>query len=184
MLITYIELVDLIDQEMVVGRNGSPIPVGNINGASIDITLGQYLMYEERKGCMVDLSNKESTSMSKVDLSENPYIMKPGEFVLVESHEMFNLPNDIAFIYKLKSSQSRSGLDAANAGFADPGWNGSVLTIHLKNNTQDHSFVLKPGMKLGQCVFFRGKPVPHEESYAVKGQYNHDTTVTANKGVR
>ena len=184
MLVTYIELVDLIDQGMIVGKDGNTIPVSNINGASVDITIGKYLLYEERKGRIVDLSQKESTNMSQVDLVDSPYILKPNEFALVQSYEIFNLPNDIAFIYKLKSSQSRSGLDAANAGFADPGWNGSVLTIHLKNNTQDHSFVIKSGMKLGQCVFFRGKAVPNEESYAVRGQYNNDKIVTSNKGVR
>ena len=184
MLVTYLELVDLVDHGMVVGNDGKDINVDNINGASIDITVGNHLICEVPKGRIVDLSQKESANMVEVDLVESPYILKPNEFVVVESYERFNLPYDIAFVYKVKSSQARTGMDAANAGFADPGWNGSVLSIHLKNNTQDHSFVIKPGMKLGQCVFIRGKPVPHEASYAMRGQYNQTTKVTANKGVR
>lgn len=67
----------------------------------------------------------------------------------------------------------------------DPGWNGSKLTLELKNVSRFHKLILRPNMPIGQMVFFRHDvPVPHEESYAVRGQYNNQSHVTQAKGLR
>lgn len=110
--------------------------------------------------------------------------MQPGEFILAQTIEEFYLPNDIAAEFRLKSSVARVGLDQALAVWCDPGWNSSVLTVELRNNTRYHVLVLEAGMKIGQVVFFKGEPVPDEASYAVRGQYNNDKIVTGNKGVK
>lgn len=110
--------------------------------------------------------------------------LQPGEFILAQTVEEFYLPNNIAAEFRLKSSVARAGLDQALAVWCDPGWNGSVLTVELRNNTRYHVLVLEAGMKIGQVVFFKGEPVPDEASYAVRGQYNNDKSVTANKGVK
>jgi len=65
----------------------------------------------------------------------------------------------------------------------DPGWSNSRLTLELKNNLQHHSLLMVQNMKIGQMVFYRCAPVPHDNSYAVKGRYNNTTEVTASKGV-
>jgi dCTP deaminase len=110
--------------------------------------------------------------------------MSPGEFVLAQTQEMFYLPNDLAFEYKLKSSMARNGLNHLLAGHADPGWHGSVLTLEFHNISQFHPLILKTGMKAGQLVFHRGEPVPAEASYAVRGQYNNTDQATASRGLR
>lgn len=94
---------------------------------------------------------------------------------------MFNLPNHISAEYKLKSSLARSGIDHANAGWADAGWNGSVLTLEFKNVTRYHTIRLHAGDRIGQMVFFRHVEVPEWASYSKRGRYNGDTTV---KGVK
>lgn len=63
----------------------------------------------------------------------------------------------------------------------DAGWNGSKLTLELVNLTRYHAIRLRPGDSIGQVVFFKHTPVPEEKSYAVRGRYNGDTSVSAIK---
>lgn len=180
-LISYHGLVDLVNRgviEEVVGDH--------INAASIDITLGHKLLIEDRtdgykyKGHpdVVSLRNRDSLKVVEWNLiSQGPYVLKPGEFILAHSYEVFNLPDNIAAEYKLKSSLARVGLDHLNAGWCDPGWNGSALTLELRNLTTYHFLKLEYGIKIGQMVFFRCDPVPQEASYATRGSYNNNTSV-------
>ena len=107
--------------------------------------------------------------------------LQPGDFVLAETLEMFHLPEDVAALFVLKSSMARAGLEHSQAGFADPHWHGSVLTLELKNITAHHTLLLKPGMRIGQMVFFRVAPVPESKGYGVKGAYNRAGSVVATR---
>lgn len=178
-MLTYHELRRLTEDGVI-----TPVPDGHINGASIDVTLGRYIWIEDPRGGTVDLASKATPGMTRHDLVESPYSLRPGEFALAQTHETFNLPNDISAEFRLKSSVARAGLDQALAVWADPGWHGSVLTLELRNNLSHHQLVLRAGMKIGQMVFHRGGPVPDEVSYAVRGQYNCDTSAQPSRGVR
>lgn len=63
----------------------------------------------------------------------------------------------------------------------DAGWNGSKLTLELSNLSRFHSIRIRPGDAIGQMVFFRHTEVPEDRSYAARGRYNGDTTVSAIK---
>jgi len=63
----------------------------------------------------------------------------------------------------------------------DAGWNGSKLTLELCNLSRFHSIRIRPGDAIGQMVFFRHTEVPEDRSYAARGRYNGDTTVSAIK---
>ena len=179
MLMTYPQLIAVAEEGVILGG-----PPGNINGASIDVTLGRYIWTEDPRGGTVDLSAKDGPAMTRHDLVEHPYLMRPGEFVLAQTHETFNLPNTIAAEFKLKSSTARAGLQHALAGWADPGWHGSVLTLELTNSLTHHRIALKMGVKIGQMVFYQGDPVPDDASYATRGRYNGDQHAQPSRGVR
>lgn len=180
MLLTYSELVRLCEDGVI--ENVDP---ANINGASIDITLGDEFWFERQRlpeiDATVDLAAKAIPAMS---MKVGPFKLGPGQFCLAASREVFNLPNDIAAMFFLKSSLARAGLDHLKAGWADPGWHGSVLTLEYVNVLRHHSLLLTPCMKAGQMVLFRGEAVPEMASYAVRGQYNRDMGATRSKGVR
>ena len=180
-LLTHDELIVLVEEGVI--QNCDP---SQVNAASIDITLGNVVWSEGRSrfNDLIDLAKKETPLMLSWDISDSSFDLSPGEFILASSREVFNLPNNIAAEYKLKSSLARAGLDHLNAGWADPGWHGSVLTLELKNVLQRHTLRIRPGMKIGQMVFFRGESVPDHASYAVRGSYNGDKTATPSKGVR
>jgi dCTP deaminase len=178
-LLSYSLLVDLVRDGVIDS------PIENINGASMDITLDSSIMIESSSNCMpVNLKSKGSPSMIVTHMPELGYQLEPGEFILASSRETFNLPNNIACEYKLKSSLARSGLQHLLAGWCDPGWKNSKLTLELKNVTSNHPLIISPGMKIGQMVFFTCDPVPDEHSYTNKGQYNNQDSVTKNKGLR
>ena len=65
------------------------------------------------------------------------------------------------------------------AGWIDPGFHGSRLTLELKNETKYTDLPLYPGLKIGQIVFHKMNNVP-QASYAVTGNYNNHLTVMPN----
>lgn len=155
----------------------------NINGASIDLTLGDTIFVEKSnadKLTIVDLSARprQFPDFIEVTMNEAGFLMAPGQFLLAATREVFNLPNNIAFNYRLNSSLGRAGLNHALAGFADPGWHGSHLTLELKNWLEHHYLRIRPRMKCGQAIFYETEPVPEERSYANIGSYNKSSGVT------
>jgi dCTP deaminase len=177
-LLSYTEICELIEQGVI--RNTDYYCV---NSASLDIHLGTTLLLEGDVGRGPDnlkyLGKKSQLTHERVELTlpGGQYAMAPGEFLLASSREVFNLPDNISAEYKLKSSMARLGLEHLNAGWCDAGWNGSVLTLELKNTTQRHRIVLTADDRIGQIVFFRHTPVPKDKSYRARGSYNGDTTV-------
>lgn len=154
----------------------------NVNAASIDICLGEEIMVEalpEMEGTngVVDLSLKQFPSMTKIKMGEDGYLLRPGEFILANSVEMFNLPDNLSGQFILRSSIARAGLNHLMAGFADAGFNNSTLTFELHNVTQYHHLLIKPGLRVGQILFFDHEP-SGDNSYAIRGNYNGCESVT------
>lgn len=182
MLLSYEKLLKLAESGVIDVKHE------NINGASIDITLDSTVAIEmkpTKEKEWVDLKNKDTMFLADLEVNENFYFaLEPGQFILASSVETFNLPNNIAAEYKLKSSLARNGLQHLLAGWCDPGWNNSKLTLEFKNVTEHHTLILRPGMKIGQMVFWECDPVKNENSYAIKGQYNNQKSVTKGKGLR
>lgn len=185
MLLTYPDLLDLIAAGVIEHADR-----GRVNGASLDVTLGDILYIEDYHSARpIDLLAKQAPAMRRLPLTLDEHgprwLLKPADFVLAATREIFHLPADIALEYKLKSSLARAGLGHLLAGWGDPGWHGSALTLELVNHLQAHDLILRPGMPIGQVVFWRGsQPVPAHASYATRGQYNRDAAATPSKGLR
>ena len=141
-----------------------------VNPASLDLRLGGWIMIE----------SIYSPELIRVDISDatedNPFMVQPGDFLLAETMEIFNLPEDVSAQFVLKSSRARAGFNHMLAGWCDPGWHGSTLTLELKNERQHHPLPIFPGMKIGQMVFHSMSNVPFV-SYAKTGHYNNHLTV-------
>lgn len=178
-LLSHDELVELSQHGVIQG-----VEPGAINATSIDIHLGNTVLVERSTasyGKLLDYSKRDKPNYMEVMLEDKGYVLAPGEFMLAQSVEIFNLPNNISCEYKLKSSMARIGLEHMNAGWCDAGWHGSVLTLEFKNMLQYHSIRLRPGDAVGQMVFFKHTPVPDDKSYATRGRYNKDLSVSAIK---
>lgn len=145
-----------------------------LNPASLDVVLGDHLMIED----------PVNVDLRKIDIScftpDEPYWLRPGEFVLAETKETFNIPNKVSGQFALKSSRARAGYSHMLAGWIDPGWHGSKLTLELQNARKMHALPLYPGLKIGQIIFYWMSSEPNK-SYAETGHYNNDTSVSASK---
>lgn len=178
-LITHTELCELVEQGVITN-----VKPEQINGASVDLTLQDGYLFEQKPKAgysLINIGKKENLTLRK---AYGTLILQPGDFALASTEQVFNLPNDIAAVYVLKSSMARNGLNHLNAGYCDPGWNGSTLTMEFHNLLRYHTLTMAPGDKCGQMYFFRGAAVPELQSYAVRGQYNADSGVQASRGVR
>lgn len=107
--------------------------------------------------------------------TEDSMIIKPGEFILAATMEHFAFPNDISGIVKGRSSIGRIGLSVQNAGFIDPGFNGTI-TLELKNDS-NIPICLPKGYPIGQVIFFETMLV----SKPYSGKYNGQVEATGSR---
>lgn len=194
-LLSYNNLVHLVEQKVITN-----VEHDQINASSIDLTLGPDLLVEglhpaatpltkggyhldpTRRVTLVNLRERTPlfTQAHNLEL-DGPYDLMPGEFILASTAQIFNLPRNVSAEYKLKSSMARIGLEHLNAGWCDAGWNGSALTLELKNMNRHHAIRIQAGDRIGQVVFFIHAEVPVDRSYAARGRYNGDETVSGIK---
>jgi dCTP deaminase len=170
--------VILADWQITARCNGgmvTPFDPALVNPASLDVRLGDTLLIESAEGLEL-----VRFPLGDYFTQEDPYLLRPGQFVLAQTVETFHLPDDIAAQFMLKSSRAREGIEHLMAGYADPGFHG-VMTLELVNSRQLHPVALWPGMKIGQMVFHQMAGIP-QRSYAVTGRYNGDSTVQGSRG--
>jgi len=118
----------------------------NIQPAGVDL----------RIKCIYKLKSKASLGkrrkMPKVEkiCEKGKFVLKPNEFVLVETMEKVNLPQNLAGIILPRSSLSRCGI-ALLTSFVDPGFKGT-LTIGMKN-LSEFPFEIEVGTSFAQLIF-------------------------------
>jgi dCTP deaminase len=152
-----------------------------VNPASIDIRVGDTA---KLRTCRKVYDGGQTCSYEDVDLSifsqDRPYWLQPGDRVLVGSLETFNLPDFVCAQFRLKSSRGREWYEHMEAGFCDPGWHGSKLTMEIINMDSDQ-LPLYPGLRMGQLIFSLTLGIP-DKDYSVTGRYNQDLQVMESKG--
>jgi len=125
-----------------------------VNPASVDIRIGSQLLQELAPRVGAD-GKFIDAGWTTVDLQHHnekrPYILKPGDFVLVSTYEWITVPNGYAVELRLKSSSARAGFDHSLAFWIDPGWDG-ILTMEIRNITKWHQLPLWYGMKFAQLI--------------------------------
>lgn len=150
-------------------QNGlvSPYFSGHVNPSSLDICIGLTAMIETENGLISHDFSQYTT--------ENPYLLKPNEFILVGTLESFDFPSNICADIKIKSSRAREGLSHALAGWVDCGFCG-VLTLELKNYTCYQNIPIYPGLRVAQLVLFKTDTPDTDYS---QGRYSRHKTVIA-----
>lgn len=159
----------------------------NVNSASIDVRIGDEILIEKPNPVWtgqdrthaepIDISAKQSPNFEKVKIPEEGIVIEPGQCFLAHTVETFNLPNTISGQFILRSTVGRCFLEHMQAGWADAGWHGAQLTLEFCNMLRHHRLLIKPGMRIGQMVFFEHADVG-EDSYAIKGNYNNQQGAT------
>ncbi len=150
----------------------TPFDIDLVNPHSLDIRIGETAKLRVMGGYKeIDLSGYHA---------DMPYLMVPGDRLLVASLETFNIPVFLEATFYLKSSRGREWYGHQLAGYIDAGWHGSKLTMEITNDDVD-LLPLYPGMRFGQLAFRLLNSIP-AKSYASVGRYNNDVCVMESKG--
>jgi dCTP deaminase len=124
--------------------------------SSVDLHLDRdFRVFRNNRYPYIDVRQQQPDLTDLVGIEdEDPFILHPGEFVLGQTLEWVELPDDLVARLEGKSSLGRLGLLIhSTAGYVDPGWKGN-LTLEL-SNVANLPIALYFGMRIGQISFFR-----------------------------
>jgi dCTP deaminase len=159
-----------IRAELEAGRvRIDPYDPSDLQPSSVDLHLDRsFRVFRNNRYPFIDVRapQPDLTELIQVE-DDEPFILHPGEFVLGQTLEWVELPDDLVARLEGKSSLGRLGLLIhSTAGYVDPGWRGN-LTLEL-SNVAKLPIALYFGMRIGQISFFRMSN-PVERPYGSHG---------------
>lgn len=153
-----------------------PYNPDQVNAASYDVCIGDTVKLAIRQDRITP-----SHLWSVYDLSRGQTLwLTQDDFLITETDNFFHIPRNISAQFALKSSRGREGYEHLSAGFIDPAWHGSKLTLELFNANPNPIPIYK-GLRIGQIIFTRTSAQPIK-AYDVRGRYNGDESVQESKG--
>lgn len=147
------DILAAIDAGRIVIR---PFDPADVQPASVDLHLDhRFRVFRNNRYPYIDLRQAQPDLTELLEIGpDEPFILHPGEFVLGQTLEWVELPDDLLAHLDGKSSLGRVGLLIhSTAGYVDPGWRGT-LTLEL-SNVANLPIALYQGMKIGQISFVR-----------------------------
>jgi dCTP deaminase len=133
-----------------------PFDPADVQPASVDLHLDRkFRVFRNNRYPYIDLRQPQPDLTELLEIRDDePFILHPGEFVLGQTLEWVEIPDDLLAHLDGKSSLGRVGLLIhSTAGYVDPGWKGT-LTLEL-SNVANLPIALYFGMKIGQISFVR-----------------------------
>jgi len=145
------DILAAIDADRVVIR---PFDPADVQPASVDLHLDRrFRVFRNNRYPYIDLRQAQPNLTELLEIGDDePFILHPGEFVLGQTLEWVELPDDLLAHLDGKSSLGRVGLLIhSTAGYVDPGWKGT-LTLELNNLTRI-PIKLYAGLLIAQLSF-------------------------------
>lgn len=150
-----------------------PLSEGQIQPASVDLRLSNYYL-------KVDENMLETIDLEKEivyqEIIRDEIIIPPHSFLLATTLEKIKLPPDITAFVEGRSSIGRMGLFIQNAGWVDPGYNGSI-TLELYNANR-LPIKLYSGRRVCQLVFAR---MDRDALIPYSGKYQNSLKATGSR---
>ncbi len=131
-----------------------PYDPADLQPSSVDLHLDRsFRVFRNSRYAYIDVRSQQPNLTELLTVADDEqFILHPGEFVLGQTIEWVELPDDIVARLEGKSSLGRLGLLIhSTAGYVDPGWKGT-LTLEL-SNVAGLPIALYFGMKIGQISF-------------------------------
>ena len=141
----------------------TPIKDDSIQPNSVDLSIG-YIAKEissnsfDDKMEYIDCNKCMAYNRKRFLQDSNEklyYILQPGEFVLLASKEILNIPNGIIAFVQGRSSIARIGIQTEQAGLIDSGFNGTI-TFEVYNETK-YPIKIYEKMRIAQVYFFKSQ---------------------------
>ena len=133
-----------------------PYDPRDLQPSSVDLHLDRrFRVFRNNRYAYIDVRAPQPDLTELLTIADDePFILHPGEFVLGQTQEWVELPDDLVARLEGKSSLGRLGLLIhSTAGYVDPGWKGN-LTLEL-SNVANLPIALYFGMRIGQISFFK-----------------------------
>ena len=133
-----------------------PYDPQDLQPSSVDLHLDRsFRVFRNNRYPYIDVRVEQPDLTELLTVADDePFILHPSEFVLGQTLEWVELPNDLVARLEGRSSLGRLGLLIhSTAGYVDPGWKGN-LTLEL-SNVANLPIALYAGMRIGQISFFR-----------------------------
>ena len=164
----------LSDHDIAVALAGGRVRVdpydpADLQPSSIDLHLDRsFRVFRNNRYPFIDVRSPQPDLTELLSITDDePFVLHPGEFVLGQTLEWVELPDDLVARLEGKSSLGRLGLLIhSTAGYVDPGWKGK-LTLEL-SNVAKLPIALYSGMKIGQISFFEMSS-PVDRPYGSQG---------------
>jgi dCTP deaminase len=164
-----------------------PFDTACLQPSSVDLHLDrEFRVFRNNRYPYIDPRQPQPDLTELVAIEDDEaFILHPGEFVLGQTLEWVELPEDLVARLEGKSSLGRLGLLIhSTAGYVDPGWKGN-LTLEL-SNVANLPIALYFGMRVGQISFF-GMSSAVERPYGSRelgSKYQGQSTPTASASYR
>lgn len=117
-----------------------------LQGAGYDLRVGKF--YSIIGGAHLGKSERRMPEIKEIP--GDVVLLKPNEYILIETLEKVNMPEDLAARVLNRSSLFRCGATTFNA-LVDPGYRGA-LTFGLKN-VSENEFSIERRARVAQIVF-------------------------------
>jgi dCTP deaminase len=160
----------------------APYDPVDLQPSSVDLHLDHaFRVFRNNRYPYIDVRQPQPdlTELLRIN-DEEMFILHPGEFVLGQTLEWVELPNDLVARLEGRSSLGRLGLLIhSTAGYVDPGWKGN-LTLEL-SNVANLPIALYAKMRIGQISFFKMSS-PVERPYGspeLRSRYQGQSEPTA-----
>jgi dCTP deaminase len=133
-----------------------PYDPADLQPSSVDLHLDRsFRVFRNNRYPYIDVRAPQPDLTEMIQVADDePFILHPGEFVLGQTLEWVELPDDVVARLEGRSSLGRLGLLIhSTAGYVDPGWKGN-LTLEL-SNVANLPIALYFAMSIGQISFFK-----------------------------
>ena len=133
-----------------------PYDPADLQPSSVDLHLDRsFRVFRNNRYPYIDVRQLQPDLTELLTIADDePFILHPGEFVLGQTLEWTELPDNLVARLEGRSSLGRLGLLIhSTAGYVDPGWKGN-LTLEL-SNVANLPIALYFGMSIGQISYIR-----------------------------
>ncbi|KDE56426.1 dCTP deaminase [Methanoculleus sp. MH98A] len=131
-----------------------PFEPGLIQPNSLDIRLGSHFVWYVPGKTVIDPYDSETVCRDTEETVADSIVLAPGRFLLAETLEAIELPDDVVASIEGKSSIARLGVELhQTGGWIDAGFRGTI-TLEMCN-VNSRPVKVYAGMPIGQLVFYR-----------------------------
>ena len=138
-------------------------------GATINLTLDSQIKKHVSREKLVMVNKIKNEDYITIDISEQDFYLNPNESVLVQAHEYFKIPTNMAALILERYSIKLLGLVVSPASYMNPGYEGRLS--FLLTNHSNVPIQLVPGVKFCQLGIMELSSEAEKPYHKQNGKY-------------